>query len=222
MFDLSPEETAEPLDGGLSVICAKRGYRFTEDAVFLARHAVLKKNDRVCDLGTGNGVIPLLMCVKEPTARFVGVELQAAAADRARRSVAGNGITSVEIVEMSMQDAPSMFGQKTFDLVTANPPYHKCDGNAISVGEEIALSKYELGVKLSEVIEVASRLLSDGGRFFVVMCASRLPELVGLLLANRLQPKKMYFKTGAQGAVTAVVVAAVKGGKPGLDCICAE
>ena len=124
-FVLLPGERLDSLNSrGLAVIQPEKGYRFSMDAVLLSHFCGLKKHGRAADLGTGCGVIPLLLTAREPTLTVDAVELDEAAAGRTRRSAAGNGLEeSVRVFQGDLRDLPAALPRASFDLVTCNPPY---------------------------------------------------------------------------------------------------
>src|SRR5512139_3412105 len=117
------EKLDELFDGRIRIIQKKSGYRFSLDAILLAHFAALIPAASIIDLGTGSGIVPLILARKEATARIVGVEVQPGLADMARRTIALNGVADrVSIVQDDLRELTSSFAPSSFDLVVSNPP----------------------------------------------------------------------------------------------------
>jgi tRNA1Val (adenine37-N6)-methyltransferase len=177
--------------GELRIIQDKSGYTFTTDAVLLANYAKAAAGERVADLGTGSGVIPLLMSAKTKAKEIVGIEIQARLADMAARSVLLNGLEDrVKIVCGDMRGLPRSGGRDAFDVVVANPPYKLFHGEKEGAGER-EICKSEVLITLAEVIETASLLLKYGGRFYIVIKGARLADLLYFMRKYEIEPKRL-------------------------------
>ncbi|MCM1136727.1 MAG: tRNA1(Val) (adenine(37)-N6)-methyltransferase [Clostridium sp.] len=165
---------------------------FGMDAVLLSGFARAKENDRVLDLGTGTGIIPILMEAKTKAAHFTGLEIQADSADMAARSVSLNGLAhKIEIVTGDIKEAVSLFGAASFDVVTCNPPYMTEHHGLTNPKAPKAIARHELFCTLEDVISQSSRLLKPGGNFYMVHRPFRLADIIVLLRQYRLEPKRM-------------------------------
>ena len=175
---------------GLKLIQDDAQFCFGCDAVELANFADGGKKDRACDLGCGNGIIPVLLSVKKDI-NVVGLEIQKEVAALARRNVELNGLTQrIEIVNARMQDyAAERSNNGAFGVVTCNPPYRKRNSGLGRENSCIAVARQEIEVTLEEVADCAKRLLKSGGRFFTVGQTERLAETLTLCDAARLKPK---------------------------------
>jgi len=178
--------------GGLRILQKVHGFRFGTDAVLLAHFAGVRPGDRVVDLGTGTGILPLLMSARRPDAAFTAVELQPDMAEMAARSVALNRLEErIAVREADLRDAPSLLGCGRTDLVVCNPPYSPLGAALPNCDAARALARHEVGCTLAQVIESASALLRNGGRLAMVFPAQRLLELLDAQRAARVEPKRV-------------------------------
>ena len=165
---------------------------FGMDAVLLSGFAKAKQGDRVLDLGTGTGIIPILMEAKTSAKNLVGLEIQPDSADMARRSVRLNGLEKkIEIITGDIKEAESLFGAASFDVVTSNPPYMTEHHGITNPEAPKAIARHELLCSLEDVISQSSRLLKPGGNFFMVHRPFRLVDIFVLLREYKLEPKRM-------------------------------
>jgi len=207
----------------LQVIQNPAGFCFSEDAVLLANFVKIKAGERVCDLGTGCGVIAILLSAKTQAKEIVGVEIQADIADMAARSVKLNDLENrVNILNLPMQEAHLTLGREGFDAVAANPPFFQMTNdkgqmtnNDIGFVNSESIAKQEIYITLDEVATAAARLLRFRGRFYLIHRADRLADVFRALNAHDLEPKVLRF-CGAGKTPDRILVEAVKGGKPGL------
>lgn len=165
---------------------------FGMDAVLLSGFARAKEGDRVLDLGTGTGIIPILMEAKTNAAYLYGLEIQPDSADMARRSVKLNNLEKkIEIMTGDIKEADSFFDAASFDVITCNPPYMTEHHGLTNPEAPKAIARHELLCTLEDVIRVSSRLLKPGGNFFMVHRPFRLVDIFVLLHQYRLEPKRM-------------------------------
>jgi len=177
---------------GYQIIQSSGKFCFGMDAVLLSGFARVKPGERVLDLGTGTGIIPILLRGKTEGRDFIGLEIQEESADMARRSVAFNGLEdSVSIVTGDIKEAAAIFGAASFDVVTCNPPY--MTGNHGLTNPELpkAIARHEILCTLEDVISQAAKVVRPGGRFYMVHRPFRLAEIMTLLVKYRLEPKRM-------------------------------
>ncbi len=165
---------------------------FGMDAVLLSGFVKVSEGGRVLDLGTGTGIIPLLLEAKTRASYLAGLEIQPDSADMARRSVKLNGLEEkIEIITGDIKEAVSLFGAASFDVVTSNPPYMTEHHGLTNPASPKAIARHELLCTLEDVISQASRLLRPGGNFFMVHRPFRLVDILVLLRQYRLEPKRM-------------------------------
>lgn len=216
---LRPNETLDDLRPfGLKILQPKEGYRFSLDPLLLAAFARVKKGEAAADLGTGSGVIPLLLARRATAGRIVGVELQPEAADRARRSVVLNGLQAqVQIVEGDVRRIGELLPPQSFHVVLSNPPYREPHTGRQAPDAERAAARHLLAGGLDDFLQAAFFLLGDGGRCYLVFLAERLPELLAAMRQARLEPKRLrcvHARPGAEAQL--VLVEGRKRGRPGL------
>ena len=182
---------------GYRIIQNKDCFCFGMDAVLLSSFAKAQKNEQVLDLGTGNGVIPILMQAKNPDAAgFTGLEIQAVSADLARRSVELNGIGD------------------SFNFVTTNPPYMNENHGLTNPHSAKAIARHELLCTLEDVVREASRCLKMRGRFYMVHRPQRLVEIFEVMTRHHLEPKRIRMVYPHENKdANMVLIEAVKGGK---------
>lgn len=177
-------------DRGLAIFQPKQGYRFSLDAILLARFATVKKGYKVLDLGTGSGVIPLLLSTREKNLFIQGVEIQPRLAKLAEANVELNcKQAEIAILEQDLNHLPKEWNGK-WDLVVSNPPYFKAKAGKISLGEK-AIARHELKCSLEDVVQVSARLLKGRGQFALIHRAERLPEALILLTRSGLAPSRL-------------------------------
>lgn len=165
---------------------------FGMDAVLLSGFARAKEGDKVLDLGTGTGIIPILMEAKTKAFRLYGLEIQPDSADMARRSVKLNGLEKkIEIITGDIKEADSFFDAASFDVITCNPPYMTEHHGLTNPEAPKAIARHELLCTLEDVIRISSRLLKPGGNFFMVHRPFRLVDIMVLLREYKLEPKRM-------------------------------
>ena len=193
-------------------------YRFTSDPVILANFVKAKKTDRLLDIGTGSGIIPILVCHKTTLQCAVGVEIQPEMADMARRSVEFNNLQ--DRISIQNVDIKSFNCNEVFDIVTCNPPYKKAGTSKPNEEKSKALARHEIMLNLKEVCLHAKKHLKFGGKFYVCMDASRTAELLFELKNVGLEPKRMFFTQSDESMPPAIVfVEAVNGGKEGIKVL---
>jgi len=194
-FELKDGERVDELQrNDYGIIQDPKRFCFGMDAVLLSGFARVKKGDICIDLGTGTGIIPILLEAKTRGKHFTGLEIQEASADMARRSVRGNGLTEkIDIVTGDIKEASDLFGSSCFDIVTVNPPYMDGGRGLKNENEAVTIARHEILCDLDDVLRESSRLLKNGGRFFMVHRPNRLAEIICKMCANRIEPKRMKF-----------------------------
>lgn len=199
---------------GYQIIQRTDGFCFGMDAVLLSGFAVVKKGERALDLGTGTGIIPILLEAKTEGEHFSALEIQWEVADMARRSVALNGLEGkIEIVDGDIKEASQIFGPASFDVVTSNPPYMNDAGGLKNPDLPKAIARHEVLCTLEDVVREAAKLLKTGGRFYMVHRPHRLAEIISTLTAYRLEPKRMKMvHPFADRDANMVMIEAVRGG----------
>lgn len=201
---------------GLKIIQNKNGYCFTGDSVLLANLSTLKREIKAVELGSGSGVISILMAAKYNPKKIIGVELQERLAEMSKRSVAYNNLTEkVEIVNSPMQGIEKVIGID-YDAVITNPPFAQLVEKKDYYTEE-EICKSEAAVTLEEVIITASKLLKFGGDFYMINKSYRLTDAIFYMRKNNIEPKKIYFvQPKISKDIDTFVIVGKKGGKNGI------
>ena len=212
-------ETVDRLSpSGFALSQAKDGYRYSLDPVLLADFVSAESPAQIADLGTGNGVLPLLLAHRYPLARVVGVELQESLARRATRNVDGNGLGDrVQILPGDIRCVRDLLPAERFDLVVTNPPYRTPVSGRVAPQGERSAARHELAGGLGDFLAAAGYLLCNKGRFAIVYLAERLAELLDEMRQVRLEPKRVravHARTGAPAKM--VLVEGRKCGQAGL------
>lgn len=177
---------------GYRIIQNKNGFCFGMDAVLLSGFAKARKTDRVVDLGTGTGIIPILLHAKTGVGQITGIEIQETYAGMAERSVLLNDLEDViRIRRGDLRKIEELCPAKEADVVTCNPPYMKDSSGLKNPEEGKAIARHEVKCCFSDVAEAAAYLLKPGGKFFLVHRPERLTELIETLRKNKLEPKRM-------------------------------
>jgi tRNA1Val (adenine37-N6)-methyltransferase len=211
----STDETLDTLFGGkLSVLQSKSGYRFSLDALLLAHFTAVRRKERVVDLGTGNGVVALILAAREPSLMVVGVEIQPEMAERAARSAALNDLSGrVAIVQGDVRAAKRLFDSASFDVAVSNPPYRSLASGRINPNAEKRVARHEIKANLGDFLRAASYLLRRSGKISVVYPAFRTVDLLQAMREEKLEPKRVRLVHSFERSEAALVLAeGVKGG----------
>ncbi len=201
---------------GYCIIQDPDRFCFGMDAVLLSGFAAVKDGARVLDLGTGTGIIPILLEAKTGAAHLTGLEIQADSADMAKRSVALNGLEEkIDIVTGDIKEADKLFGAASFDVITCNPPYMIGRHGLKNPEDAKAIARHEILCTLEDVISQAARLLVPGGKFFLVHRPFRLAEIMVTLKNYKLEPKRMRLVYPfVDKEPNMVLLEAARGGRP--------
>lgn len=201
---------------GYRIIQNPGKFCFGMDAVLLTGFACAGQEDVLLDLGTGTGIIPILMEAKYRPAHLTGLEIQEESADMARRSVALNGLfDTIDIVTGDIREADELFRPASFDCITCNPPYMIGQHGLTNPEAPKAIARHELLCTLEDVVRVTAKLLKPGGRFFMVHRPFRLAEIMTTLSQYKLEPKRMRLVYPyVDREPNMVLLEAVRGGKP--------
>ena len=192
---LKPGERLDDLQiGGLELIQNPSGFCFGVDAVFLSDFVKVKPGETVLDLGTGNGIIPILLSAKTGGKKFTGLEIQENTADMARRSVAYNHLEDrIEIVTGDIKEAAEIFKPAFFDVITTNPPYMLSQHGLRNPDDAKAIARHEVLCTLDDILRESMRLLQDKGRFYMIHRPFRLTEIMIKMNHYKIEPKRIQF-----------------------------
>jgi len=201
---------------GLHIIQKIEGFRFGIDAVLLSNYVKVGKNARIADLGTGTGIIPLLLSAKTNASKIIGIEIQKEMAEMAARSVEYNNLQDkIEIVEGDFLKATEMFGYNSFDAIVTNPPYTKTGSGLLNPADLKAVSRHEIHCTLEQLLSVSSKLLKGNGRFFMVHKPERLVDIFYYMRSNAIEPKSIKLVHPSAGKpANLVLVYGLKNGNP--------
>lgn len=193
MISLLYGERVDDLErNGYKIIQNGEKFCFGMDAVLLSGFANVKKGEKVLDLGTGTGIIPILLEAKTEGEHFTGLEIQTESADMARRSVALNNLQEkIDIIDGDIKEASRIFGRASFDVVTSNPPYMNDNHGIKNPTLPKAIARHEILCTLEDVVREASFLLKEKGRFYMVHRPHRLIEIINIMSKYRLEIKRM-------------------------------
>lgn len=190
---MKPEERLDDLqDKGYHIIQNPSKFCFGMDAVLLSNFARVKKGEKVLDIGTGTGIIPILLEAKTEGEHFTGLEIQEESADMARRSVAYNHLEDkIDIVTGDVKEAVNLFGSVFFDVVTTNPPYMIGAHGLQNKDSAKAIARHEVLCDLDDILRESAKVLRPGGRFYMVHRPFRLAEILSKMCAYKIEPKRM-------------------------------
>jgi len=191
----SPDETLDNFfNGKLQIIQKKKGYRFSIDAVLLSQFIKIRNNERAIDLGTGCGILPLLLAHTTKAHFFIGVEIQKGLAECAKKNVVLNHLEDrISILKQDFRELKGTLPPGSFDVVFSNPPYRKYRTGRINPSMEKAIARHEIKGTLEDLISIASYLLPPKGRCYLIFPALRTVDLLVALREGKLEPKRLQF-----------------------------
>jgi len=192
---------------------SKKGYRFSIDAVLLEQFISARHSSKGIELGTGSGVISILLAKRLRTIQVKAVELQKTLADKAKRNVKLNDLEDrIEIIQKDIKELKDMYATNSFNFVYTNPPFRMPQTGRMSLDKERAIARHEIEISLQELVSTASYLLKHSGRFYLIYHPFRLIELIFILKGARLEPKRMRFVHSKKGGeAKMVIIEAAKG-----------
>lgn len=202
----------------LKIIQETDGFCFGIDSILLSDFAKnIKKNSKVADLGTGTGIIGLLLCKKTNLAEMTGIEIQEDVANMAERSIKLNNLEEkFRIINSNINEifSKKLLEKNVFDVVVMNPPYKEVGTGEINESEKKLISRHEIKANLSDFIKTASGLLKDKGELYIVHKPERMPDIIQKLRENKIEPKELrvvYSNKNSEASL--ILIKAVKGGK---------
>ena len=212
------ERLDELYRNGYRIIQDPKRFCFGMDAVLLAGFAKVKPGEKVLDLGTGTGILPILLEARTKGASFTGLEIQPESADMAARSVRLNHLENkVHIVNGDIREADRLFGAGSYHVVTSNPPYMTDLHGIKNPNEAKAIARHEILCTLEDVVSQAAKLLAPCGRFYLVHRPFRLAEILTCLCSHGLEPKRMRLVHSYEDREpNMVLIETLKGGRSGM------
>ena len=215
---IHPGERLDDLQtGGYYLIQDPSRFCFGIDAVLLSSFARVKRGEKALDLGTGTGVIPILLESKNQGAFYGGLEIQEASADMARRSVQYNDLEQkIEIKTGDIKEAAALFKPTFFDVIVTNPPYMLNQHGLQNPGDAKAIARHEILCTLDDILRESKQLLADGkGRFYMIHKPFRLGEILTKMSEYKIEPKRIRFvHPYIDKEPTMVLIEGLRGGKP--------
>ena len=215
-MDLKENERIDELQrNGYRIIQNTDKFCFGMDAVLLSGYAQVQEGGTVLDLGTGTGIIPILLAAKTKASHLTGLEIQAESADMARRSVLLNQLQDkIDIVTGDIKEADTLFMPSSFDLITCNPPYMISQHGLVNPADAKAIARHEVLCNFQDIVRVTKKLLKPGGKFCLVHRPFRLAEIITTLVEAKLEPKRMKMvHPFLDSEPNMVLIEAVRGGK---------
>lgn len=216
---LREDEKIEDLQcKGLRIIQNKKWFCFGMDAVLLTNYCDIKNNSKIADLGTGTGIIPILLSGKRDYSKAYAIEIQEEVAEMARRSVELNNLQDkIEILNIDLKETLDYLEPNSFDAVISNPPYKLTNSGIVNPTDKKAISRHEIKCTLEDVISTAAALLKQYGRFYMVHRPDRLADIMYLLRKYKLEPKQIRFvHSRAAAKPNMILIRASKNGNPEL------
>lgn len=216
MTNLLPSERIDDLQRkGYKIIQNPEKFCFGMDAVLLSSFATAKAGEKVLDMGTGTGIIPILLEAKTEGEHFTGLEIQPESAEMAGRSVVLNNLNEkIDIVEGDIKEASKIFGKNIFNVVTVNPPYMNDLHGIKNPDMPKAIARHEVLCTLEDVVREASYVLKQNGRLYMVHRPHRLVEIIQAMKSYKLEPKRIRFVHPYEDKeANMVLIEALKGGK---------
>ncbi len=207
------------LNGHLKISQSRRGYRFSIDAVILAFHAVpAKLDERILDMGTGCGIMPLIIAHRHEGVHVTGVEIQPELAELARQNVCANGFQSrITILEKDVSQMRSHDIGPSVDMVITNPPYRKPGSGRVNPQNQRALARHEITLSLDGMVKAMRRFLVTGGSGWIIYPVERVAELMTAMQTHNLEPKYLrLIHSRIDTEAKRCLLKIVKAARPGL------
>ena len=215
--DIRPGERLDDLQlNGLELIQDPEKFCFGVDAVLLSDFVKVRPGENVLDLGTGNGIIPLLLSAKTQAAHITGLEIQEDIVEMARRSVSHNGLNDrIDIVEGDIKEAADIFKPAFFDVITTNPPYMLAEHGLRNPDDSRAIARHEVLCSLDDILRESMKLMQDKSRFYMIHRPFRLTEIMIKMNYYKIEPKRIRFVNPyIDKEPTMVLIEGVRGARP--------
>ncbi|MCP4682303.1 MAG: methyltransferase domain-containing protein [Desulfobacterales bacterium] len=219
-----PEIKAQPdecmdyfMEGRLKLIQSRNGYRFSIDAVLLSEFATIRPGDVVVDLGTGCGVILLILLLTKPPSHVFGMEIQKELVSQAKRNAIINGFRErMDIIQGDIKYPP--LAKASADVIICNPPYRKVRSGRINPDIRRAIARHEILASVDDILRTSSNLLRKKGRLALIYPAERLMDIMARMRRFNLEPKRLQINyPGLESDGELVLIEASLGGRPGLE-----
>src|SRR3990172_6673719 len=216
-----PDETLDEIEN-VRIIQKKKGRRFTTDSVLLARISTPKKYAKVLELGTGSGIVSIILSKRIPSLRITAVEIQEDMAKLAERNVNLNDVEpNISVLNSDIKELSKTLPSAHFDYIVTNPPYRQPTSGRTSPDRTRSVSNHEFAVTINDIMKVSQHLLKVRGRISLIYTADRLADLFSAMRRYRIEPKELRcILTKGDGSIRLVWVEGVREGKPGLNMSC--
>lgn len=213
----SRKERTEALATNLNIYVSE-AHIFTSDAIVLASFCAPRHKDKCCDLGTGNGIIPLLWYRDFKPKEIVGVELSESAVELFTKTLQENNLCDdIQLIHSDLRKLKGVLPNEYFDIVSINPPYKKLGTGIVNEGEDYKNARHEFTCTLDDCTKAASLLLKFGGRFCICQRPERLPDIFESMRKFKIEPKSMREVIQREGKESSLVlVEGKKGSAPGF------
>jgi tRNA1Val (adenine37-N6)-methyltransferase len=215
-----PDKTLDRLlSGSIKILQKRKGYRFSIDSILLANFIRLRRGQKIVDLGTGSGIIPILLGTKVKSTEIWGVEIQEDLAEMAKKNVEINHLSGrIHILQGDARNLVHRMESEGFDIVLTNPPYRRIRSGRLNLQSERAIARHEIMGSLTDMASAAYRLLKPKASFCVVYPAVRIADLITSMRESHLEPKRLRLvypniRKGAQ----LILFESTKGGGPGVE-----
>ena len=199
----------------LKIIQSKNVYRFTQDAILLAKFVRLKNNEKIIDLGSGSGIIPILLSKRKEGISIYGIEIQEELANMSKRSIKLNQLEeSVHIIHEDIKNIGKIFKGNQFDVVISNPPYISLGKGIINATDSRSIARHEIKCSLKDILRQSSYLLKNRGRIYLIFRCSRLIDLIIQFRKYDIEPKIIRFiHYDKKRKAELFLIEGIKGGK---------
>jgi tRNA1Val (adenine37-N6)-methyltransferase len=205
----------------LNLCQSPNGYRYSIDAFLLADFCEVSKGSKVLDLGSGCGIVSILLAKAFPYSQIVGIDIQAELIEVAKQNLHKNKITkNIQFIHGDIREISKYLFLKEFEIIVTNPPYYKIGSGRINPHPGRASARHEIIGRLKDFIHAGSKVLRPNGSFYIIYTTKRVPELICELIKNRLEPKilrNVHAKVKSKANLT--LLKAVKMGRPGLEIL---
>jgi len=205
-------------DGQIRVMQNRRGYRFSIDAVLLAYHAAPRTGEKILDLGTGCGIISLIMACRRADLRIYAVDVQTELADLAATNVHHNQLEDrIDVLCTDMKLLTPQMTSGPCDLIVSNPPYRRPGSGRINPDAQRAIARHEIKTSLLDVLQTTRRMLRTAGRFVTIFTAERTTDILSQMRIERIEPKMIrMIHSNRDAEARLILIEGIKGGRPGL------
>lgn len=206
------------LNGKLKIKQSKTGYRFSIDAILLAGQIQLKSKDRMLDIGTGCGIIPLISACRYPDAKIFGIDIQQQLLDIALLNISENNMKHrITIFSCDVKNLNPSMTSGPVDVVVCNPPHREPNSGRVNPDRQLAIAKHEIAMTVDDLIQAGKRMLDDKGRFVVIYPANRMMDILKRIVSAKIEPKRLCMvHSKLNSNAIRCIVEGTKGGRPGL------